>query len=166
MNYKVKKSKKKWNIDYFEYDLDGFTFHPKHTANNDLNITSIKIFNEDMIKNLVNTRITNKFKLLYNTIMQTLYDEDSSNDTNEIVLGEIQKFRSALEIRYKKFMKNEEYKQYVDNLYYLDIELRNKMAINNYRRQMQMNNMLEQYNFSFDEDIEELEDTYSHARSR
>ena len=166
MNYKVKKSKKKWNIDYFEYDLDGFTFHPKHTANNDLNITSIKIFNEDMIKNLVNTRITNKFKLLYNTIMQTLYDEDSSNDTNEIVLGEIQKFRSALEIRYKKFMKNEEYKQYVDNLYYLDIELRNKMAINNYRRQMQMNNMLEQYNFSFDEDVEELEESYSHGRAR
>ena len=166
MNYKVKKSKKKWNIDYFEYDLDGFTFHPKHTANNDLNITSIKIFNEDMIKNLVNTRITNKFKLLYNTIMQTLYDEDSSNDANEVVLGEIQKFRSALEIRYKKFMKNEEYKQYVDNLYYLDIELRNKMAINNYRRQMQMNNMLEQYNFSFDEDVEELEESYSHGRAR
>ena len=166
MTYKVKKSKKKWNIDYFEYDLDGFTFHPKHTANNDLNITSIKIFNEDMIKNLVSSKITTKFKLLYNTIMQTLYDEDSSNDANEVVLGEIQKFRSALEIRYKKFMKNEEYKQYVDNLYYLDIELRNKMAINNYRRQMQMNNMLEQYNFSFDEDVEELEESYSHGRSR
>ena len=44
MTYKVKKSKKKWNIDYFEYDLDGFTFHPKHTANNELNISSIKIF--------------------------------------------------------------------------------------------------------------------------
>ena len=166
MTYKVKKSKKKWNIDYFEYDLDGFTFHPKHTANNELNISSIKIFDEDMIKNLVNSKITNKFKILYNTIMQTLYDDDSSNGTNEIVLGEIQKFRSALEIRYKKFMKNEEYKQYVDNLYYLDIELRNKMAINNYRRQMEMNNMLEQYNFSFDEDVEELEESYSHGRSR
>jgi hypothetical protein len=166
MTYKVKKSKKKWNIDYFEYDLDGFTFHPKHTANNELNISCIKIFDEDMIKNLVNSKITNKFKLLYNTIMQTLYDDDSSNSANEIVLGEIQKFRSALEIRYKKFMKNEEYKQYLDNLYYLDIELRNKMAINNYRRQMEMNNMLEQYNFSFDEDVEELEESYSHGRSR
>ncbi len=166
MNYKVKKSKKKWDIDYYEYDLDGFLFHPKHTANNDLNITSIKIFNEDMIKNLVTSRISNKFKILYNTIMQTLYDDDSSNDANEIVLGEIQKFRSALDIRYKKFMKNEEYKQYVDNLYYLDIELRNKIAINNYRKQMAMNNMLEQYNFSFDEEIEELEESYSHGRSR
>jgi hypothetical protein len=119
-----------------------------------------------MIKNLVTSRISNKFKILYNTIMQTLYDDDSSNDANEIVLGEIQKFRSALDIRYKKFMKNEEYKQYVDNLYYLDIELRNKIAINNYRKQMAMNNMLEQYNFSFDEEIEELEESYSHGRSR
>jgi len=166
MTYKVKKSKKKWNIDYFEYDLEGFSFHPKHTANNDLNISSIKIFDEDMIKNLVTSKISDKFKILYNTIMTTLYDDDSTNDQNEIVLGEIQKFKSALEIRYKKFIKNEEYKQYIDNLYYLDIELRNKMAINNYRRQMEMNNMLEQYNFSFDEDVEELEESYSHGRSR
>jgi hypothetical protein len=63
-------------------------------------------------------------------------------------------------------MKNEEYKLYIENLYYLDIELRNKIAINNYRRQMQMNSMLDQYNFSFDEDIEELEENYTHGRSR
>jgi hypothetical protein len=167
MNYIVKKNKKKWDIDYYEYDLDGFTFHPnKNSKSNDLQITSIKIFNEEMIENLVHNKISDKFKLLYNKIMQTLYDEDSSDDANEVVLGEIQKFRSALDIRYKNFMKNEEYKIYIENLYYLDIELRNKIAINNYRKQMMMNNMLDQYNFSFDEDIEELEDTYSHARSR
>ena len=167
MSYKVKKSKKKWDIDYYEYDLDGFTFHPnKDSKNNELHVTSIKIYNEDMITNLVNNKITDKFKVLYNKIMKTLYDEDSSDDSNEVVLGEIQKFRSALDIRYKKFMKNEEYKVYIENLYYLDIELRNKIAINNYRRQMQMNSMLDQYNFSFDEDIETLEENVSYGRSR
>ena len=167
MSYKVKKSKKKWDIDYYEYDLDGFTFHPnKDSKNNELHVTSIKIYNEDMITNLVNNKITDKFKVLYNKIMKTLYDEDSSDDSNEVVLGEIQKFRSALDIRYKKFMKNEEYKVYIENLYYLDIELRNKIAINNYRRQMQMNSMLDQYNFSFDEDVETLEEDYSYGRSR
>ena len=63
-------------------------------------------------------------------------------------------------------MKNEEYKLYIENLYYLDIELRNKIAINNYRRQMQMNSMLDQYNFSFDEDVETLEEEYSYGRGR
>ena len=49
MNYKVKKTKKKWDIDYYEYDLDGFTFHPnKNSKNNDLQVTSIKIFNEEI----------------------------------------------------------------------------------------------------------------------
>ena len=167
MGYKVKKSKKSWNIDYYEYDLDGFTFHPnKNSKNNELHISSIKLFDKDMITNLVNNKITDKFKILYNKIMETLYDEDSSNDANEVVLGEIQKFRSALDIRYKKFMKNEEYKLYIENLYYLDIELRNKIAINNYRRQMQMNSMLDQYNFSFDEDVETLEEEYSYGRGR
>ena len=167
MNYKVKTTKKKWDIDYYEYDLDGFTFHPnKNSKNKDLQVTSIKIFNEEMIENLVHNKITDKFKILYNKIMQTLYDEDSSDDANEVVLGEIQKFRSALDIRYKKFMKNEEYKLYIENLYYLDIEIRNKIAINNYRRQMQMNSMLDQYNFSFDEDIETLEENVSYGRSR
>lgn len=167
MGYKVKKSKKSWNIDYYEYDLDGFTFHPnKDSKNNELHISSIKLFDKDMITNLVNNKITDKFKVLYNKIMETLYDEDSSDDANEVVLGEIQKFRSALDIRYKKFMKNEEYKLYIENLYYLDIELRNKIAINNYRRQMQMNSMLDQYNFSFDEDVETLEEEYSYGRGR
>lgn len=167
MGYKVKKSKKSWNIDYYEYDLDGFTFHPnKNSKNNELHISSIKLFDKDMITNLVNNKITDKFKVLYNKIMETLYDEDSSDDANEVVLGEIQKFRSALDIRYKKFMKNEEYKLYIENLYYLDIELRNKIAINNYRRQMQMNSMLDQYNFSFDEDVETLEEEYSYGRGR
>lgn len=167
MGYKVKKSKKSWNIDYYEYDLDGFTFHPnKNSKNNELHISSIKLFDKDMITNLVNNKITDKFKALYNKIMETLYDEDSSDDANEVVLGEIQKFRSALDIRYKKFMKNEEYKLYIENLYYLDIELRNKIAINNYRRQMQMNSMLDQYNFSFDEDVETLEEEYSYGRGR
>lgn len=167
MGYKVKKSKKSWNIDYYEYDLDGFTFHPnKNSKNNELHISSIKLFDKDMITNLVNNKITDKFKVLYNKIMETLYNEDSSDDANEVVLGEIQKFRSALDIRYKKFMKNEEYKLYIENLYYLDIELRNKIAINNYRRQMQMNSMLDQYNFSFDEDVETLEEEYSYGRGR
>ena len=167
MDYKVKKSKKKWDIEYYEYDLDGFTFHPnKNSKNNELQISAIKIFNEEMIENLVHNKINDKFKVLYNKIMQTLYDDESSDDSNEVVLGEIQKFRSALDIRYRKFMKNEEYKLYIDNLYYLDIELRNKIAINNYRRQMQMNSMLDQYNFSFDEDIETLEENVSYGRSR
>ena len=78
MSYKVKKSKKSWNIDYYEYDLDGFTFHPnKDSKNNELHVTSIKLFDKDMITNLVNNKITDKFKVLYNKIIKTLYDEDS-----------------------------------------------------------------------------------------
>ena len=45
-----------------------------------------------------------------------------------ILLDEVAKLQATLEIKYKHFMENEAYKNYMSKLYFLGINLRNKLV--------------------------------------
>ena len=49
-----------------------------------------------------------------------------------IILDEIARLRSIVEIEYKKYIKIEEYKEYIEKLYFLDNQVRQKLAYISY----------------------------------
>ena len=161
MKFVLEKDKISGIIFYFDYDSKTYPL-------NSSSKNKIVMYKEELFKPFVDDKFEMHFNNLVKVIINFLYQDNDDADEGDcmILLDETEKLQSMLENTYKKHMKNEEYKVYIENLYYLDIELRNKIAINNYRRQMQMNSMLDQYNFSFDEDVETLEEDYSYGRSR
>ena len=54
-----------------------------------------------------------------------------------ILLDEVAKLQATLQIRYQRFMDNEAYREYMDKLYFLGVNLKNKLARINLMEQIQ-----------------------------
>lgn len=53
-----------------------------------------------------------------------------------ILLDEVARLKSIVELKYQKFLSNQEYKDYIHKLDFLDSQLRQKIAIVNYRKNL------------------------------
>ena len=127
-------SKKKINglIDYFEYDSDGYVYYPKidaglsHGVNiRDKYLISILLYNFD-----------NMFDKLTNSIYAYVTSDDDNDDAVSMLLDEVSRLKSIVELEYKKHLSIDKYKEYLNKLYYLDSELNRKKAILRYNQEM------------------------------
>lgn len=127
-------SKKKINglIDYFEYDSDGYVYYPKidaglsHGVNiRDKYLISILLYNFD-----------NMFDKLTKSIYAYVTSDDDNDDAVSMLLDEVSRLKSIVELEYKKHLSIDKYKEYLNKLYYLDSELSRKKAILRYNQEM------------------------------
>lgn len=127
-------SKKKINglIDYFEYDSDGYVYYPKidaglsHGVNiRDKYLISILLYNFD-----------NMFDKLTKSIYAYVTSDDDNDDAVSMLLDEVSRLKSIVELEYKKHLSIDKYKEYLNKLYYLDSELNRKKAIFRYNQEM------------------------------
>lgn len=129
MNYIVKKVRRKYVIDYMEYDLEGLVIHPKLKGNEYIKVKKATFYDNDIITKIINTKFRKQFNNLANVVVNYLNDDDETDSGDYmILLDEVAKLQATLEIRYKRFMENEAYREYMDKLYFLGINLRNKLA--------------------------------------
>ena len=126
-------SKKKINglIDYFEYNSDGYVYYPKidaglsHGVNiRDKYLISILLYNFD-----------NMFDKLTRSIYAYVTSDDDNDDAVSMLLDEISRLKSIVELEYKKHLSIDKYKEYLNKLYYLDSELNRKKAILRYNHE-------------------------------
>lgn len=145
MSYIIKKNKKKYNIIYMEYDLDGYIFKPKNKFKNNLiSVKEVNIINKEFISYLITRKFKSRFNKLSDIILNLLYQDDEGADQGDylILLDEIDRLRSVVEIKYKKYLDNDNYREYLAKLMFLDQQLREKIAIYNYREQLvEVNNI-------------------------
>lgn len=124
------------------YDLDGYVFKPKNKYKNNLiSVEEIRIINEYFISSLITRKFKTKFDKLSEIILNLLYEDDDSDEGDlMILLDEIDRLRSVVEIKYKRYLDNENYREYLAKLVFLDQQIREKLAIYNYRMQMEQTN--------------------------
>ena len=127
-------SKKKINglIDYFEYNSDGYVYYPKidaglsHGVNiRDKYLISILLYNFD-----------NMFDKLTRSIYAYVTSDDDNDDAVSMLLDEVSRLKSIVDLEYKKHLSIDKYKEYLNKLYYLDSELNRKKAILRYNQEM------------------------------
>ncbi len=134
-SYLIKKDKSTGEIIYMEYDLQGYKFHPKKAEGKPyISVNSVTIYKPEMIDHLLAKRFEKRFDRLSQIIMRFLYQDDDECDEGDfmIILDEIARLRSIVEIEYKKYIKIEEYKEYIEKLYFLDNQVRQKLAYISY----------------------------------
>lgn len=137
--YLLKKDNIVKEIDYMEYDLDGYKFNPKHKENAPyINVSTVTIYNHKMINYLLNRKFEKKFERLSQIILQFLYQDEEDCDEGDfmILLDEVARLRSVVEIQYKKNLEMEEYRDYIAKLTFLDNQVRQKIAIISYRNRL------------------------------
>lgn len=140
-NYLIKKDKYSASINYMEYDLDGYIFKPKNrNVSKYIRVKQVKIVKNDMITNLLMQKFEKSFDRLGQIIINFLYQDDSEADEGDfiILLDEVARLKSVVEIKYRKHLGIEKYKEYIDELHFLDNQIRQKLAIINFRNRFEM----------------------------
>lgn len=138
MNYIVERKTTKFDIDYMEYDNDGLVIHPKLKGNTYIHVSSAKFYSDDLINKIIVTKFRRQFNNLAKVVFNYLNADEDDADSGDyiILLDEVAHMQATMEIRYKRFMENEQYREYMDKLYFLNINLKNKLARINLIAQM------------------------------
>lgn len=140
--YLIKKDASTGEIIYMEYDLEGYKFRPKNNGEKPyIKVNSVTIYKPEMIEHVLAKKFEKKFTKLSSIILKFLYQDDDESDEGdfEILLDEIARLKSVVDLQYKKFLSNQEYKDYIHKLTFLDAQVREKLAIINYKNRLNYN---------------------------
>lgn len=139
MGYFIKKDKYTGEIIYMEYDIEGYKFKPRNDLKKPyINVKSVVIYKPEMIDKLLSRKFEKQFAKLSNIIMKYLYTDDDDSDEGDfmIMLDEIARLKALVENKYKRYLSVEEYNNYIHKLAFLDNQVRQKVAILNYRAEL------------------------------
>lgn len=134
----VKKEAQEETITYMEYEkLKGFNVKPKDSLELEdmINVNEMIVINPGLIEKLVSKKCKRRLEKII-LMLSVVYEDESSDDSAiEMVLDEMEKFKTMLRKKYKDYLKKEEYKLYIKKIEILENEAR--IRINEKRRQMQ-----------------------------
>lgn len=127
----VKKDAKSDVITYMEYEkLKGFNVKPKDSLNFEdmINVNEMIIINPTLIEKLIDKKCKRTLEKIL-TIM-TIIDDDSDDDTPfDLVLDELERFKSLVRGKYKEYMKQEKYKLVMKKIEIIEKELNLRKSV-------------------------------------
>lgn len=134
----VKKDAHEETITYMEYEkLKGFNVKPKDSFEMDdmINVNEMIIINPGLIEKLVFKKCKRRLEKII-LMLSVVYEDESTDDGNiEMVLDEMEKFKTMLRKKYKEYLKKEEYKLYIKKIEILESEAR--IRLNEKRKEVQ-----------------------------
>lgn len=122
----VKKDAKTDVITYMEYEkLKGFNVKPKDNFNFEdmINVNEMIIINPTLIEKLIDKKCKRTLEKLI--MMLSIIDEDDNDDSSnvDIVLDELERFKTLVTNKYEEFMEKEEYKMLLKKIDIIKKEL-------------------------------------------
>lgn len=122
----VKKDAKTDVITYMEYEkLKGFNVKPKDNFNFEdmINVNEMIIINPTLIEKLIDKKCKRTLEKII--MMLSIIDEDDSDDSSsvDIVLDELERFKTLVTNKYEEFMEKEEYKMLLKKIDIIKKEL-------------------------------------------
>ena len=134
----VKKEAHEETITYMEYEkLKGFNVKPKDSLEIEdmINVNEMIVINPGLIEKLVSKKCKRRLEKII-LMLSVVYEDEASDDgTIEMVLDEMEKFKTMLRKKYKDYLKKEEYKLYLKKIEILESEAR--IRINENRKEIQ-----------------------------
>lgn len=163
-NYLVDKEAHKAVINYMEYDLDGYEFKPKNKVEQTyIKVKSVKLYRSEMISSILTKKFERNFNRLGQIILNFLYQDDDDCQEGDfyILLDEVARLRAMVEINYRKHLGIEKYKEYLEQLHFLDNQIRQKIAMVNFRNSVRQSYEDEYPDYGYNDEY-----TESRGRSR
>ena len=134
----VKKEAHEETITYMEYEkLKGFNVKPKDSLliEDMINVNEMIVINPGLIEKLVSKKCKRRLEKIILMLSVVYGDEASDDGAIEMVLDEMEKFKTMLRKKYKDYLKKEEYKLYLKKIEILESEAR--IRINEKRKEIQ-----------------------------
>lgn len=123
----ISKNEDTQTITYKEYhNLNGYDFKPKNKLSKEdiINVDEMVIINPSLIKKLISKKCKKTLERILKMI-SFIYDEDDTGEESvELALNEMSKFRNLLETKYKEYMEEKEYKLMIKKIEILENEVK------------------------------------------
>lgn len=123
----ISKNEDTQTITYKEYqNLNGYDFKPKNKLSKEdiINVDEMVIINPSLIKKLISKKCKKTLERILKMI-SFIYDEDDTGEESvELALNEMSKFRNLLETKYKEYMEEKDYKLMIKKIEILENEVK------------------------------------------
>lgn len=123
----VTKDENTQTITYKEYDsLKGYDFKPKNKLSKEdiINVDEMVIINPSLIEKLISKKCKKTLERILKLISFIYDDDETGEESVELALNEIAKFKELLDTKYKEYMKEKEYKLMIKKLEILENEVK------------------------------------------
>ena len=128
MKYKIYRRKKKLKGKVTYQKRDPYVFNPSYHKREDvIDVSKLSIYNKDMTNNILSAKYIRRYKNILKMIYLLFRDEFPSDDGYPVVLGEIEKLRCLILDKYHKYLSQENEKLFLDELSYIENEVRNRL---------------------------------------
>lgn len=110
----------------------------------------VVIIDKDLKSKYSRIQVDKKLKKCYGKIYDFLMSEDDSEEGIKACLGEIEKIKEMIFIRYKEFLTNKMYKEFLAKIAITEREFKNKYYERAYFAKM-IESLSREYNYEYDE---------------
>lgn len=116
MKYNLYKKEKKFELIDFPNEVEGLEIKPKIKTEEDMKIKNMVLSEKKFIKTYVIKNINKKFDKIIMLINKMLNSEDNSSSDVGVVLDEVQKIKSTLISKYKQYLTEKQYKDFLTKI--------------------------------------------------
>ncbi len=135
MKYVVNRNNKKFKLQNYKFSIDGIIITPKNDKDSPFVSKKITITDTFLQSQYIKKKIDRKLNTIIQFMLKILNDEDTTEGDSDLVLGEIDKLKGIIINKYKKYMKESEYKAILTKLILISEEFTrnyNEHIYNNY----------------------------------
>lgn len=145
MEYVIYAKNKKSKVLYYKKDVDGLEIKPTlRTAS--INVDKMLITDPDLINEYISIRLEKKFKEIITKLYEILNDPDTDEEGVGILLGEVEKFKEIVNVKYSKFLENQKKREFIGKIILIEDELKKK-----YMQIKYIEELINTNSYSFDE---------------
>ena len=103
MEYVIYAKNKKSKVLYYKKDVDGLEIKPSGKSFS-INVDKMLLTDPELINEYISIRLEKKFKEIITKLYETINDPDTDEDGVGILLGEVEKFKEIVNIKYARFL--------------------------------------------------------------
>lgn len=123
MQYVIKPKVKKSKVLYAAKDHDGLEVKPNSKV---INIQKMVLTDPDLINEYIQTRLERKFKDIFTKLYEILSDPDTDEDGVARLLGEAEKLRQIIDVKYSKYLEGSKKREFITKIALIEEELKQK----------------------------------------
>ena len=127
-SFTIKKLENQYELESFNYHIDGFHYPIKKNKTGNLKIKEIIIVNPDITSSLICFHFNKKYQKIVDYFFHhSDFDDDSTGTHLMMALDEVARLRTIMINKYKYFLKKKEEEELLKKLKLLENEIRIKI---------------------------------------
>ncbi len=125
MKYVIEHDQEGKRLSNYNVNIEGLEVNPiNEVPNQSLKVGSVTLVDEYLRESFIKQRINKKLDKIIKFILRVLNDEETSEDDGALVLDEINRLKGIIINKYRKYMKDSEYKTLLTKLILIEEEFK------------------------------------------